>query len=319
MRTRVAELAWAGNIVIMGIAVMAIGAAITVWETHAEHTLVLDAAQEAPSIETLSIVEATERGSDRGKIMVSADGAFLSGKLLDAMIAGGGEEYTRFLPEALPRIDIEHRLPEDERTCPHHGVELERFGEVVSEQLDIIPMQVRVLRHVRGKYRCPCCEGHHRDNPAVHAAGQGDGVSAQSVEGARAFLRRRALRHRHQPCRKCNPSVCCRAPQLAIRRYVSEPQGDHRAIDTCSEEGPIAAVCRKRWTVTRSMYQRGASALMPCLRSACSAGTAIPRGQSKPLASGAGKEHVVDTARRLGPAKSSAPHGWVWPTACSAP
>ena len=102
MRTRVAELAWAGNIVIMGIAVMAIGAAITVWETHAEHTLVLDAAQEAPSIETLSIVEATERGSDRGKIMVSADGAFLSGKLLDAMIAGGGEEYTRFLDAVRP-------------------------------------------------------------------------------------------------------------------------------------------------------------------------------------------------------------------------
>ena len=81
---------------------MAIGGAITVWETHAEHTLVLDAAQEAPSIETLSIAEATERGSDRGKIMVSADGAFLSGKLLDAMIAGGGEEYTRFLDAVRP-------------------------------------------------------------------------------------------------------------------------------------------------------------------------------------------------------------------------
>ena len=69
------------------------------------------------------------------------------------------------LPQALPRIDIEHRLPEDERTCPHHGVELERFAEVVSEQLDIIPMQVRVLRHIRGKYRCPCCEGHLRTAP----------------------------------------------------------------------------------------------------------------------------------------------------------
>ena len=69
------------------------------------------------------------------------------------------------MPQALPRIDIEHRLPEDERTCPHHGVELERFAEVVSEQLDIIPMQVRVLRHIRGKYRCPCCEGHLRTAP----------------------------------------------------------------------------------------------------------------------------------------------------------
>ena len=69
------------------------------------------------------------------------------------------------IPQVLPRIDIEHRLPEDERTCPHHAVELERFAEVVSEQLDIIPMQVRVLRHIRGKYRCPCCEGHLRTAP----------------------------------------------------------------------------------------------------------------------------------------------------------
>ena len=44
-------------------------------------------------------------------------------------------------------------------------MELERFAEVVSEQLDIIPMQVRVLRHIRGKYRCPCCEGHLRTAP----------------------------------------------------------------------------------------------------------------------------------------------------------
>ena len=66
------------------------------------------------------------------------------------------------LPESLERVDIEHELAQSERTCPHHGVELERFGEVVSEQLDIVPAKVRVLRHIRGKYRCPCCEGHLR-------------------------------------------------------------------------------------------------------------------------------------------------------------
>ena len=66
------------------------------------------------------------------------------------------------LPEFLARVDIVHELAEHERVCPHHAVELERFGEVVSEQLDIIPMQMRVLRHIRGKYRCPCCEGHLR-------------------------------------------------------------------------------------------------------------------------------------------------------------
>ena len=33
---------------------------------------------------------------------------------------------------------------------------------MVSEQLDIVPAKVRVLRHIRGKYRCPSCEGHLR-------------------------------------------------------------------------------------------------------------------------------------------------------------
>ena len=33
------------------------------------------------------------------------------------------------LPDALPRIAVEHPLPDHEHTCPHHGVELERFGE----------------------------------------------------------------------------------------------------------------------------------------------------------------------------------------------
>ena len=66
------------------------------------------------------------------------------------------------LPEALERVDIEHRLEDSERTCPHHAVELERFGEVVSEQLDIVPAKMRVLRHIRGKYRCPSCEGYLR-------------------------------------------------------------------------------------------------------------------------------------------------------------
>ena len=54
------------------------------------------------------------------------------------------------------------RLEDSERTLPHHGVELERFGEVVSEQLDIVPAKMRVLRHIRGKYCCPWCEGHLR-------------------------------------------------------------------------------------------------------------------------------------------------------------
>ncbi len=69
------------------------------------------------------------------------------------------------LPEHLPRIRIDHPLPEDEQTCPKHGVAMERFGEEVSEQLDIIPATFQVLQHVRGKYRCPCCSGLIRTAP----------------------------------------------------------------------------------------------------------------------------------------------------------
>ena len=63
------------------------------------------------------------------------------------------------LPQDLPRVEIHHELPEAERQCPKHGVALERFAEDSCEQLDIIPARVQVLRHIRAKYRCPCCEG----------------------------------------------------------------------------------------------------------------------------------------------------------------
>ncbi|WP_321528838.1 IS66 family transposase [Sedimenticola selenatireducens] len=61
------------------------------------------------------------------------------------------------LPSELPRIRIEHDLPEAEKTCPC-GCQRTLIGEEASEQLDIIPAQVRVLVHVRKKYACQTCE-----------------------------------------------------------------------------------------------------------------------------------------------------------------
>lgn len=59
----------------------------------------------------------------------------------------------------LPREVIRHELPEDERVCPHDGSALREIGVEASEQLDIIPQQVRVIRHERVRYACPCCDG----------------------------------------------------------------------------------------------------------------------------------------------------------------
>ena len=61
-----------------------------------------------------------------------------------------GRPTRKPLPAEFPRVDVDHPLADEERVCPHHGVELERFDEVVSEQLDIIPATVQVLRHIRG-------------------------------------------------------------------------------------------------------------------------------------------------------------------------
>jgi len=67
----------------------------------------------------------------------------------------------RPLPAALPRVDIVHELPETARICPHDGQVMTEIGEEITEQLDIIPATIQVLRHMRKKYACACGVGVH--------------------------------------------------------------------------------------------------------------------------------------------------------------
>jgi len=62
------------------------------------------------------------------------------------------------LPDALPRVDVIHELADGDRICPHDGMLLAEIGEVVCEQLDIIPAKIQVIRHIRKKYACSCGE-----------------------------------------------------------------------------------------------------------------------------------------------------------------
>ena len=61
------------------------------------------------------------------------------------------------LPANLPRVEVVHELPEHELTCAC-GACKQVIGEETSEQLEIIPMQVRVIRHIRKTYACKACE-----------------------------------------------------------------------------------------------------------------------------------------------------------------
>jgi len=60
------------------------------------------------------------------------------------------------LPDTLPRVDVIHDIPESERICPHDGAALQEMSEVISEQLDIIPAKIQVIRHIRKQYACHC-------------------------------------------------------------------------------------------------------------------------------------------------------------------
>jgi len=58
------------------------------------------------------------------------------------------------LAAGLPRVDVLHDVPEADRTCAC-GTPMVLIGQDISEQLDIVPMQVRVIRNIRNRYGCP--------------------------------------------------------------------------------------------------------------------------------------------------------------------
>lgn len=73
------------------------------------------------------------------------------------------------LPDDLPRVDIIHDISDEQKQC-NCGSPLDWIGEEVSEQLDFIPAQLRVLRHIRPKYACRSCEGVETEGKTVKIA-----------------------------------------------------------------------------------------------------------------------------------------------------
>ena len=74
------------------------------------------------------------------------------------------------LSDSIPRKDVLIDIPEEEKVCAC-GCDLVRIGEEISEQLDVIPARVQVIRTIRPKYACRHCEGSgDEDKPAVRIA-----------------------------------------------------------------------------------------------------------------------------------------------------
>lgn len=65
-----------------------------------------------------------------------------------------------------PRDIVRHELPDADRVCAHDGSALVEIGVQISEQLDTIPPQVRVIQHQQVMYTCPCCDQGIKVTPA---------------------------------------------------------------------------------------------------------------------------------------------------------
>jgi transposase len=73
------------------------------------------------------------------------------------------------LPDNLPREEVIHDIPEEEKVCAC-GCRLTRIGEEVSEQLHVEPAKFKVIRHIRPKYACRECEGVESEGQTVKIA-----------------------------------------------------------------------------------------------------------------------------------------------------
>ena len=75
----------------------------------------------------------------------------------------------RVLPANLPREEVVHDIPEEQKVCACWA-KLQRIGEETSEKLKVIPPKLIVVRHVRPKYACRSCQGVETEGGAVKIA-----------------------------------------------------------------------------------------------------------------------------------------------------
>lgn len=109
-------------------------------------------------------------GSKSEKIVVQLEQFELELEDMETAQAAAEAAVERIAPEKTPKSRPERKplpehLPREVRTyapgsdcCPDCGTALRQFGEDVSEQLEYIPENFRVIRHVRPKFSCAGCD-----------------------------------------------------------------------------------------------------------------------------------------------------------------
>ena len=102
--------------------------------------------------EAESLAQTSTEAQDTALQAPQEPGAASAPSATPSVKSGRGKRVA--LATGLPRVDVVHDVPEAQRTCAC-GTPMVEIGQDISEQLDIVPMQVRVLRHIRKRYGCP--------------------------------------------------------------------------------------------------------------------------------------------------------------------
>ena len=75
------------------------------------------------------------------------------------------------LSDSLPREEVIHDFSDEEKKCPCCGKMRPNIGSDITEELDIVPAKIKVLRHIRMKYGpCGCGEFLEKEMPEVKTA-----------------------------------------------------------------------------------------------------------------------------------------------------
>ncbi|MGZ2281650.1 IS66 family transposase zinc-finger binding domain-containing protein [Vibrio alginolyticus] len=103
----------------------------------------------------------------------------------------------------LSREVIEHDLPDSEKVCDCYQSSLQAIGVETSDQLEIIPKQLKVLRHEPKKYACRHCEQQRTGSKVVNQQPLPGNIAtagilatfavSKYVDGFRSSYRKRAV------------------------------------------------------------------------------------------------------------------------------
>jgi transposase len=159
------------------------------------------------------------------------------------------------LPEHLPRVDNVIEPPD--QACSECGGKLKPLGEDVSEQLEIIDSAFKVIRHIRRKKACACCD-HIVQTPApsrpIERGIAGPGLLAQILVAkfadhqplyrqAAIYARDGVELDRSTMARWVGACGALMRPLVdALQRYVLQPGKVH------SDDTPNARARARQWS-----------------------------------------------------------------------